>query len=510
MGFTLAGLLLLSVAPSFGWLLVAAVLVGTGSSVFHPESSRVARMASGGRHGLAQSLFQVGGNVGSALGPLLAALFIIPHGQRSVAWFSLAALFGIVVLTGIGRWYSANRARLKPRGDGVTVELPRKRAGRAGGAGRAGVLKYFYLASLNSYFTFYLIDKFGLSTREAQLYLFLFLAAVAVGTVVGGPVGDRIGRKIVIWVSILGVAPFTLMLPHANLFWTAVLVVIIGAVLASAFSAIVVYAQELVPGKVGMIAGLFFGLSFGMGGLGAAALGRLADATSIGYVYQVCAYLPLLGVVAILLPKMGQARLRGVAASGPAAPGPLAISGHAAQLRAGRFDADDLAAVAMMDDGDAGAAQLLQLRGRDGEAARQLGVADGGRPAAAVLAGEAPVVVERPGHQRRAVGQRQRGVAHRVLAVGRNTAHSEVSGRRRPAQDGEDAGAEQIDEGEPASGREQQVEQVAGAGPARGDDHDASLDLMPRSGLVQRARRTCLRSMTLGKLTSVVSRLTIQ
>ena len=323
MGFTLAGLLLLSVAPSFGWLLVAAVLVGTGSSVFHPESSRVARMASGGRHGLAQSLFQVGGNVGSALGPLLAALFIIPHGQRSVAWFSLAALFGIVVLTGIGRWYSANRARLKPRArGGVTVELPRKRVLAA--LAVLGVLvfsKYFYLASLNSYFTFYLIDKFGLSTREAQLYLFLFLAAVAVGTVVGGPVGDRIGRKIVIWVSILGVAPFTLMLPHANLFWTAVLVVIIGAVLASAFSAIVVYAQELVPGKVGMIAGLFFGLSFGMGGLGAAALGRLADATSIGYVYQVCAYLPLLGVVAILLPKMGQARLRGVAASGRA-PGP--------------------------------------------------------------------------------------------------------------------------------------------------------------------------------------------
>ena len=207
----------------------------------------------------------------------------------------------------------------------MTVELPRKRVLAA--LAVLGVLvfsKYFYLASLNSYFTFYLIDKFGLSTREAQLYLFLFLAAVAVGTVVGGPVGDRIGRKIVIWVSILGVAPFTLMLPHANLFWTAVLVVIIGAVLASAFSAIVVYAQELVPGKVGMIAGLFFGLSFGMGGLGAAALGRLADATSIGYVYQVCAYLPLLGVVAILLPKMGQARLRGVAASGPGAvrPGP--------------------------------------------------------------------------------------------------------------------------------------------------------------------------------------------
>ncbi|WP_445658654.1 MFS transporter [Achromobacter sp. NCFB-sbj8-Ac1-l] len=311
MGFTLVGLLLLSVAPSFGWLLVAAVLVGTGSSVFHPESSRVARMASGGRHGLAQSLFQVGGNVGSALGPLLAALFIIPHGQGSVAWFSLAALFGIVVLTGIGRWYSANRARGKPRAkrEGTDNGLTRNQV--LGALGVLGLLvfsKYFYLASLNSYFTFYLIDKFALSVREAQLYLFLFLAAVAVGTVVGGPVGDRIGRKIVIWVSILGVAPFTLMLPYANLFWTGVLVVIIGMVLASAFSAIVVYAQELVPGKVGMIAGLFFGFAFGMGGLGAAALGKLADATSIGYVYQVCAYLPLLGVVAVLLPNVARKR----------------------------------------------------------------------------------------------------------------------------------------------------------------------------------------------------------
>jgi len=306
MGFTLIGLLLLAYAPSLPYLLVAAALVGTGSSVFHPESSRVARMASGGRHGLAQSLFQVGGNVGSALGPLLAALFIIPHGQSSVAWFSLAALFGMIVLVGIGRWYGANRALLKPKA---------RAAGDAAGLGRAkvvaalailGVLifsKYFYMASLNSYFTFYLMDKFDLPVRTAQLYLFLFLAAVAAGTVAGGPVGDRIGRKIVIWVSILGVAPFTLMLPHANLFWTGVLVVVIGVVLASAFSAIVVYAQELVPGKVGMIAGLFFGFAFGMGGLGAAALGKLADMTSIGYVYEVCAYLPLLGIVAFLLPN---------------------------------------------------------------------------------------------------------------------------------------------------------------------------------------------------------------
>lgn len=307
MGFTLAGLLMLAMAPSFGWLLAAAVLVGTGSSVFHPESSRVARMASGGRHGLAQSLFQVGGNVGSALGPLAAALFIIPHGQRSVAWFSLAALFGIVVLTGIGRWYSANRERLKPRARGAAAGNALSRRQVLGALAVLGVLvfsKYFYLASLNSYFTFYLIDKFGLSVREAQLYLFLFLAAVAVGTVVGGPVSDRIGRKIVIWVSILGVAPFTLLLPYANLFWTGALVVVIGVVLASAFSAIVVYAQELVPGKVGMIAGLFFGFAFGMGGLGAAALGKLADATSIAHVYQVCAYLPLLGVVAVLLPDV--------------------------------------------------------------------------------------------------------------------------------------------------------------------------------------------------------------
>lgn len=307
MGFTLAGLMLLSVAPSYPWLLVAAALVGTGSSVFHPESSRVARMASGGRHGLAQSLFQVGGNVGSALGPLLAALFIIPHGQGSVAWFSLAALFGIVVLAGVGRWYAVNRWRLKPRArrEGAAAPLPRGRV-----AGALGVLallifsKYFYLASLNSYFTFYLIDRFGLDVRQAQLFLFLFLAAVAAGTLAGGPVGDRIGRKAVIWTSILGVAPFTLLLPHANLFWTGVLVVVIGLVLASAFSAIVVYAQELVPGKVGMIAGLFFGFAFGMGGVGAAVLGRLADATSIGYVYEVCAYLPLLGLCAAFLPDM--------------------------------------------------------------------------------------------------------------------------------------------------------------------------------------------------------------
>ncbi|OWT76853.1 MULTISPECIES: MFS transporter [unclassified Achromobacter] len=317
MGFTLVGLLLLSVAPTYPFLLIAAVLVGTGSSIFHPESSRVARMASGGQHGLAQSLFQVGGNVGSSLGPLLAALLIIPHGQGSVAWFSLAALFGIMVLIGISRWYAANRWRLKPkaRREGDVPALDKRKVGMALGVLAVLVFsKYFYLSSLNSYFTFYLIDKFHLPVRTAQLYLFVFLAAVAVGTVVGGPVGDRIGRKAVIWTSILGVAPFTLMLPYANLFWTAVLVAIIGLVLASAFSAIVVFAQELVPGKVGTIAGLFFGLSFGLGGVGAAVLGNLADATSIGFVYKVCSFLPLLGMVAAFLPDMGRRKPRAKAA----------------------------------------------------------------------------------------------------------------------------------------------------------------------------------------------------
>lgn len=309
MCFTLAGLLLLSVAPSYGFLLLAAALIGTGSSVFHPESSRVARMASGGRYGLAQSVFQVGGNTGAALGPLLAAAIVIPHGQGSVAWFSLAALTGMLVLTGVGRWYAVNRWRLKPRarkmGDGREVTLSRRRV-----ATTLSVLlvlifsKYFYLASINSYLTFYLIGKFGLTVREAQMFLFLFLAAVAIGVLVGGPAGDRIGRKTVIWCSILGVAPFTLLLPHASLLWSGVLVVIIGLVLASAFPAIIVYAQELMPGKVGMVAGLFFGFSFGMGGVGAAVLGHLADLTSIGFVYEVCAFLPLLGLCAVFLPDI--------------------------------------------------------------------------------------------------------------------------------------------------------------------------------------------------------------
>jgi MFS transporter, FSR family, fosmidomycin resistance protein len=311
MGFTLCGLLLMSVAPSFGVLLVAAALVGCGSSVFHPESSRVARMASGGRHGLAQSLFQVGGNAGSSLGPLLAAAIIIPHGQRSIAWFSVAALIGIFVLTQIGRWYKAHPGMKKKR-----VETPHVTLSRARVAMAISVLvllvfsKYFYLASINSYFTFYLIDRFHLPVQAAQVHLFVFLAAVAAGTIIGGPVGDRIGRKYVIWGSILGVAPFTLLLPYANLFWTGVLTVIIGVVLASAFSAILVYAQELIPGKVGMVAGLFFGFAFGLGGIGAAVLGQLADATSIGFVYKVCSFLPLIGILTVFLPDVESKRAK--------------------------------------------------------------------------------------------------------------------------------------------------------------------------------------------------------
>ena len=309
MGSTLAGLLLLSVAPSYGFVLLAAALIGAGSSVFHPEASRVARMASGGRYGLAQSVFQVGGNGGSALGPLLVVVIITPHGQGHAAWFALAALLGMALLTYVGRWYAANRWRLKPKvrrmADGGEVALSRRRiVATLGVLGLLIFSKYFYLASLNSYLTFYLMGKFSLSMQSAQMFLFLFLAAVAAGTLIGGPVGDRIGRKRVIWVSILGVAPFTLLLPHANLLWTGVLVVIIGLMLASAFPAILVYAQELLPGQVGLIGGLFFGFAFGMGGLGAAALGHLADLHGLDFVYQICAFLPLLGLCAALLPDI--------------------------------------------------------------------------------------------------------------------------------------------------------------------------------------------------------------
>ena len=289
MTFTLIGLLLLSVAHHFALVLLAAALVGLGSAVFHPESSRIARLASGGRHGFAQSLFQVGGNAGSSLGPLLAAFIVLPRGQASIGWFSVAALIGIALLWNVGSWYKQTQS-----GRGAEGRRRARCTRRCRRVRRAIVLaillalifsKYVYLGSLSSYYTFYLIEKFGVSVQSAQVHLFVFLGAVAAGTILGGPIGDRFGRRFVILWSILGVLPFTLALPYANLFWTGVLSVIIGVILASAFSAIVVYAQELVPGRVGMIAGLFFGLAFGIGGLGAAVLGALADRTGIEFVY---------------------------------------------------------------------------------------------------------------------------------------------------------------------------------------------------------------------------------
>jgi FSR family fosmidomycin resistance protein-like MFS transporter len=293
-------------------ILAAAALVGIGSSVFHPESSRVARMASGGQHGLAQSVFQVGGNAGSALGPLLAAFIVLPRGQYSIAWFSVVALLGMVVLFRVGGWAKqrlAARAKAKAARAEHRHDLTARRVAVSIAILIALIFsKYFYLASLTSYYTFYLIQKFHVSVQSAQIHLFVFLGAVAAGTIIGGPVGDRIGRKFVIWGSILGVLPFTLLLPHANLFWTGVLTVPIGVILASAFSAIVVYAQELVPGKVGMISGLFFGFAFGMAGVGAAILGELADRTSITFVYQVCAFLPLIGLLTGFLPNLEKSR----------------------------------------------------------------------------------------------------------------------------------------------------------------------------------------------------------
>jgi FSR family fosmidomycin resistance protein-like MFS transporter len=306
MGFTFVGLLMLSRSSSLYMLLAAAAMIGMGSSIFHPEASRVARMASGGRHGLAQSFFQVGGNFGSAMGPLLAAFIVLRHGQGSVAWFSAAALLGMVVLGRVGGWYKAHMAAQAKRAVAVhETGLSAKRTGLAVAILLLLVFsKYFYLASITSYFTFYLIDKFHVPVETSQLYLFIFLAAVAVGTIVGGPIGDRFGRKQVIWASILGVLPFTLAMPYADLFWTGVLSAIIGVILASAFPAIIVYAQELLPGKVGMIAGLFFGFAFGMGGIGAAVLGELAETTSIRFVYEVCAFLPAIGLMAAFLPNM--------------------------------------------------------------------------------------------------------------------------------------------------------------------------------------------------------------
>lgn len=310
MVFTLLGLVVLSMATSFYLVLLSVALIGIGSAVFHPEASRIAHMASGGRHGMAQSLFQVGGNAGSSLGPLLAALILLPYGRFQIIWFSIVALIAIIILSWIGNWYKDNLHRIKKKASTQSSEKARVQLSKGQVIWSLGILlllifsKYIYMTSLSSYFTFYLIDKFGVSVQSSQMYLFAFLFAVAAGTFIGGPVGDKIGRKYVIWISILGVAPFALMLPYVNLFWTCILSMIIGLVLSSAFSAILVYAQELIPGKVGMIAGLFFGFAFGIAGISSALLGNLADKTSIEYVFWICSFLPLIGLITGFLPNL--------------------------------------------------------------------------------------------------------------------------------------------------------------------------------------------------------------
>jgi MFS transporter, FSR family, fosmidomycin resistance protein len=319
MAFTLVGIVSLSVASDFGWVLVAVALVGVGSSVFHPEASRVAHLSSGGQHGFAQSLFQVGGNLGSSLGPLLAALIVVSRGQPAIIWFSVLALLGIGLLVAVGRWY---QAKLEPRNRmsrmvAAAPAAPRSRVSIRRRNFSLAILitlvfsKYFYLACMVSYLTFFLIAKFGTPVKNAQLHLFVFLFAIAAGTFLGGPIGDRFGRKLVIWISILGVAPFALALPYANLFWSTVLSAIIGLILSSAFSAILVYAQELIPGNVGLMAGLFFGLAFGMGGIGSAVLGALADRYGISFVFQICSYLPLIGLLTAFLPNLEASRSHG-------------------------------------------------------------------------------------------------------------------------------------------------------------------------------------------------------
>ncbi len=305
MVFSLTGIVLLSMASNFHMILFAVCFVGIGSSIFHPEASRLAFLSSGGKRGLAQSIFQLGGNTGGAIGPLLVALIVANNGQSQILWFVLAALLGIVVLTMLGKWY---RGHLILRAAGkVEVHEPRTDLTKTQIISSLFILlvlifsKFFYTACMSSYFTFYLMDKFSMTVQQSQFYLFIFLIAVAAGTLIGGPLGDRFGRKYIIWFSILGVAPFTLLLPYASLFWTVVLTILIGLILASAFSAILVYAQELMPNKIGMISGLFFGFAFGMGGLGSAILGHLADITSITYVFKICAFLPLIGIIAGLL-----------------------------------------------------------------------------------------------------------------------------------------------------------------------------------------------------------------
>lgn len=304
--FSLAGVILLAFATSFSSIILAVTFVGIGSSIFHPEASRISFLASGGKRGLAQSIFQLGGNAGTAIGPLLVALIVVPNSQQYIVWFAVVAVIALFVLSKIGFWYQNHLSlRANTKTEIVLPDLSQTKI-------ILSVIilliiifsKFFYSASISSYFTFYLMDKFNLSIRDAQFYLFLYLASCAVGTLIGGPLGDKFGRKYVIWFSILGVAPFTMLLPFVDLFWTGVLSVIIGLIISSAFPAILVYAQELLPKKLGMVSGLFYGFAFGMGGLGSALLGNLADHTSIDYVYHICAYLPLLGVIALFLPNL--------------------------------------------------------------------------------------------------------------------------------------------------------------------------------------------------------------
>ncbi len=315
MTFSMAGILSLAFASDFTHVLIAVFLTGLGSSIFHPEASRLAHLASGGKHGLAQSIFQVGGNFGSSIGPLIALWIITPYGQKNVGWLSITALVAIGIMLFISKWYKENLSRLKPlkkEGKRIYPDSPVKSRSKVILVLSILLLlifsKYVYMASLNSYYMFYLINKFGVSIHDAQLYLFAFLFSVAVGTIVGGPVGDRIGRKYVIWFSIVGTAPFALIMPHVNLMWTCILSIIIGLILSSAFSAILIYAQELLPGKVGLIGGLFFGLAFGIAGIASAILGKVADHTSIQYVYTICSFLPLLGLVASFLPNTKKAK----------------------------------------------------------------------------------------------------------------------------------------------------------------------------------------------------------
>jgi len=315
MVFSLAGLLCLAFASNFYYILASVSLIGMGSSIFHPEASRVAHLASGGKKGLAQSIFQVGGNAGGATGPLLAALIVIPFGQKYIGWFGVLAVLGMFILTAVGKWYQQHMHQKASKKATATMAQPltlsKKRVTISIGILLVLIFsKYFYMASMTSYFTFYLIDKFHVSVQTSQIYLFAFLASIAVGTILGGPLGDKYGRKLIIWVSILGAAPFTLLLPYVGLSMTVVLAMLIGLIISSAFSAILVYATDLIPGKVGLVAGLFFGFAFGMGGIGSAILGWLADRTSIEYVFQVCAYLPLIGIITGFLPNIEGSKKR--------------------------------------------------------------------------------------------------------------------------------------------------------------------------------------------------------